>query len=155
MKLRFLCGAHRMQLSKKPDQAINCWQNGFDTGQTLHDEELWGDALPHLGCAFETSEILMTIKAVEPQCACELFASSAALLASNFEKLDLIEQSRDIYWMAINRLELELSYHSAGHFWINQHLKHLYELVQRLDMTYKRSSSGLAHTFNQQHVAIH
>jgi len=127
MKLRFLCANHKIQLANKPRQAINCWQNGFDTGQFFFDQELWRDALPHIGCAFETSEIIMTSKAVDTKSACELFICSATLLADTFETLGYLEQSIEILWSTINRLERELASHTDEKSWINQQLSTLYE----------------------------
>ncbi len=59
-KLKFLCDSHRGALSEKSSLAINCGQNGFDTGQLFHDQQLWREALPHLGCAFESAEIMIS-----------------------------------------------------------------------------------------------
>ncbi|MBT7375414.1 MAG: hypothetical protein HN817_05755, partial [Porticoccaceae bacterium] len=56
MKIQFLCPAHRQQMPKDVSKAIQFWQVGFDTGQFYRDHMLWTDAIPHLGCAFETAE---------------------------------------------------------------------------------------------------
>ncbi len=105
--------------------AFNCWRNGFDNGQ-----DMWQEALPHFGCAFEASEIMMTTMALEPQYACEMFTSAAKLLAETFAKLGDIEQSMEVYWLAINRLERELSYRPQENQWVLNYLTELYQFVQ-------------------------
>ena len=130
MKLRFLCANHKVELANKPRQAINFWQNGFDTGQFFYDQQLWRDALPHIGCAFETSEIIMTSNAADTKSACELFICSANLLADTFVTLGYLDQSLEVFLSTINRLERELRNHAEEKSWINQQLSILYQQVQ-------------------------
>jgi hypothetical protein len=125
MKLKFLCEKHRMELTNEPGQAIHCWQNGFEAGQFLCHQKRWQEALPHLGCAFETSEIMMVTKAVDSRFACEVFTCTTLLLGNTFSELGYVAQSMEVYRMAIDRLEIELS-HSAQREWINQYLDQLY-----------------------------
>lgn len=130
MKLRFLCGAHRMELTQKPEKAINCWQNGLDTGHFFCEQQMWKEALPHFGCAFETSEILITTRTVDSKCAYELFTYSALLLIDAFGKLGCADQCQAIYWMAIKRLTRELSSQPEAQACITPHLEHLYRYAQ-------------------------
>lgn len=130
MKLRFLCASHKVALTNKPRQAINCWQNGFDTGQFYHDQALWQEALPHAGCAFETAEILITTNAVELKSACELFICSAQLLEKTFKALGYFEQSQEVIWTTINRLERELRNQPKEIPFLNQQLTPLYQYIQ-------------------------
>lgn len=108
MKLQFLCKNHRSQLESDGKKAIHFWQVGFDTGHYYRDHLLWTDAIPHLGCAFETAEILLSHNMVEHKIACELFSRSAMLLASSFNNLGHLNEAEEITWMAINRMEREL-----------------------------------------------
>ena len=155
MKLRFLCGTHRMELSRNPEQAIHCWQNGFDTGQLFCEQQMWQEALPHLGCAFETSEILMTTKAVKPECAYELFTSSASLLIDAFERLDHADQCQEIYWMAIKRLTRELSCHPEEQARIGEHLEYLYRDVQHSDSVGHQPDLGAACMHHHRRTVVH
>ncbi len=132
MKLRFLCAGHRNQLSLNPGQAINCWQNSFDTGQLFYEQAMWEDALPHIGCAFETAEIILTTKAVDTPCACELFMSSAILLAKTYMQLGYREQILDVYEMAVYRLQREMVGNSIKVARINRNLVDLHKNFQGL-----------------------
>ncbi len=129
MKMRFLCETHRAELHDKPALAINCWQNGFDTGQFLHEQQQWREALPHLGCAFETAEILISTHAIYKHHAYEVFTCSALLLADNLMRLGLITDSQAACRLSINRLERELNQSP-----IAQH-----SVVQQLDLLYQRA----------------
>ena len=95
-------------------------------------EELWRDAVPYLGCAFETSEILITTKGIELRLACEIFADSAILLAKIFIELEDFDKAQDILYMTIDRLEGELFLWPEHGVFINQHLKNLYKQTENL-----------------------
>jgi len=155
MKLRFLCGPHRVELTRKPEKAINCWQDGFDTGQFLCDQKMWQEALPHLGCAFETSEIMLTTKVVEPECAYELFTYSASLLIDAFERLGYVDQCQEIYWMAVKRLTRESSCHPEAQTCIAQYLEHLYRHIQHSDSTGHQPDFGAACMHHHLRTVVH
>lgn len=109
MKLRFLCGPHRLEISNHPKKAICCWHNSTDTAQNLCDQNRYKEALPFLGSAFETAEIIMTTRATDIQKAGELFTTSAVQFAGACARLDYTSQCLEIYRMVINRLERELT----------------------------------------------
>jgi hypothetical protein len=132
MKFQFLCAAHREQVQVNVGKAIQLWQVGYDTGQFYRDHLLWNDAIPHLGCAFETAEILLTHKYVEHELSCEWFTSSAMLLASCFTNTNSPMQANEIIWMTINRLEKELVDNSLSNIWINRYLQQLYTQLYSL-----------------------
>lgn len=132
MKLQFLCAAHREQLQSNVGKAIQLWQVGFDTGQFYRDHLMWHDAIPHLGCAFETAEILLTNKHLEHELCCEWFTSSAMLLASTFININSHRQAEEIIWMTINRLEKELVDNSQSNIWINRYLEQIYSQLSSL-----------------------
>ena len=127
MKLRFLCGQHRAQLNEQPEKAIHCWQNGFDTGQLFCEQHNWAEALPHLGCAFEAADIILTNQLVETESACELFVASATLLLDAYGNLDYLAQSQEVYWMAMQRLTNELANDTSIEASVAHHLDHLYK----------------------------
>lgn len=155
MKLQFLCDGHRLELSNKPAKAIHCWQNGFDTGQLLFDQDMWQEAIPHFGCAFEAAEIMITTSALPPQRAYELFSSSAISLALTFEKLGNKRLSADIYWLAINRLERELSYPLEDTTSINHYLHSLYQHLKGVEFPIAESRYRSTPKLSGQQVAIH
>lgn len=155
MKLRFLCGAHRAELTRSPGKAITCWQDGFDTGQLLSEQKMWQEALPHLGCAFETSEIMIATAAIEPVSAYELFTSSAALLMEAFGELGYAEQRQNIYWITVKRLNRELSCNPQAEASINKNLNDLYQHGQKLDSSPYQSDFSVSRTHQHTLDAIH
>lgn len=133
MKMRFLCASHRAELSHKSSQAINCWQNGFDTGQLYYEQNMWRDALPHLGCAFESAEIIISTHAIDRLHAYELFSCSALLLSDTFVQLNFADHAHAICCLSISRLERELNYSAKTQLAIKRHLNRLYERISQLN----------------------
>ena len=107
MKLQFLCPTHREQLATNPSYAISCWQNGVDTARSFIDEQQWNDALIHIGCAFESAEIIMASGAIPRHQACDIFASSALKLADLFIKVNKQQQAQQVYSLTSARLQQE------------------------------------------------
>ena len=126
MKLRFLCANHRLELEKNMDKALKFCQTGFDTGQFYSDGALWADAIPHLGCAFEVAEILLTHSAIDEEVSCDWLTTSARLLAHSFNRLHYASEAEEIIWMAINRLEQQLSQNPSHVLWMGRYLSSLY-----------------------------
>ena len=133
-KLKFLCDSHRGALSEKSSLAINCWQNGFDTGQLFHDQQLWREALPHLGCAFESAEIMISTQAIDRSNAYEIFTQSAVLLADTFMQLEYADRGREICLLSITRFEKELNVFPEIQGLIKAQLDILYQSVRQLDV---------------------
>ena len=155
MKIRFLCAAHRSALAGQPEKAINCWQNGFDRGHFLIEQKNLKGALTHLGCAFETAEILMTTKAVEANLAYELYTSSALLLIDVFAKLGHADQSQQTYWAVVKRLMQELSGDAESQLCVAEHLENLYKQVQQTNTMERKSDLSAAFLHHQLRTALH
>ncbi|HEY6130934.1 MAG TPA: hypothetical protein VIV27_02900 [Halioglobus sp.] len=107
MKLKFLCANHRAWLSRQPDQAVHRCANSFETGWHLMQQANWQEALPHLGCAYDTAEILMTTRVIAPARAVTWFLRSLAGLAQALEKLERTDDCIEVYQAAIDRLKNE------------------------------------------------
>ena len=127
MKLRFICATHKQELRANTEKALKFCQIGFDTGQFYNDHLQWQEAIPHLGCAFEAAEILLSHSNVDNQVSCDWLAASAQLLAINFNNLQHVSQAEDVIWMAINRLEEQLVQHPSQALWMDQYLAVLYD----------------------------
>lgn len=149
MTLNFLCRKHRHQLTTRPEIAINCWQNTFESGQRLQNQKKWKEAVPRLGCALEAAEIILTNKLVDDEYAYELFSCSASLLLDALKKLDQIKQSHEIYWQVIERFTLELANHPEAKASISPHMEELYQRFQSLGTVTpeKPFSSAFLHHF--------
>ncbi len=126
MKLRFICATHQQELKLNMDKTLHFCQSGFDTGQFYNDHLQWQEAIPHLGCAFEAAEILLSHSNIDNEVSCDWLAASAQLLAMNFNNLKYVSQAEDVIWMAINRLEDQLVQHPSQALWMDQYLALLY-----------------------------
>lgn len=108
MKLQFLCVGHREWLANSPGCAINCWSNGLETARVLCEEFQWGEALPHVGCAYESSEIILSMAYIDRHNAVRFFTSSVYLLAKVLVELSCCDDARLVYRSASQRLKREL-----------------------------------------------
>ncbi|MDG2046220.1 MAG: hypothetical protein P8J79_03310 [Halioglobus sp.] len=107
MKLTFLCGNHREWLQGRPDQAVHWCANSYDTGRLLAEREQWDEALMHMGCAFETAEIILTTRAVTPAMGLEWFMQTLEGLTHVLERLGRADAATEIRRAAIYRLRNE------------------------------------------------
>lgn len=125
MKLRFLCAGHREWLSNSPSQAVDCWSNSLETGQVFCDQCRWREALPYVGSAYESSEIILSTAFVDRYNAAYFFTSSAILLMDVLTKLGQHDESRQVCQWAMQRLKRELLNSDTDAPHINQQLKRL------------------------------
>ena len=109
MKLRFLCANHRQWLQSQPQQALHWCANSFDTGWSFYQGGQFKDALAHMGCAFETAEILLTTRAIAPANAAQWFLKTLDGLLQTLEHLQLTQACIEVYQIAIDRLRREAS----------------------------------------------
>ena len=140
MNMRFLCKTHREHLLNEPTRAKAFWGIAFDTAQSFYDQCLWSEALPHIGCAFETSDIMLTSKVEDPRQTYELMSSSSVLLAYTLLKVGQVDEARNVYWFTIKRLERELSEGNANYPELQHNLGFLYRCVESLIITYRLES---------------
>jgi hypothetical protein len=146
MKLRFLCSTHRAHLLNDPSRAVMFWQSGFDTAQMFCDSQAWTEALPYIGFAYETADIILSTKVADPRVAFEMFTSSTVSLAFTLLKLGHTEDAGDVYWSAIQRLEGELAVGNADYHDLMQNLGFLYECVDQVmsqfDISHRDAMKG-------------
>ncbi|UAA38834.1 hypothetical protein KIH87_00190 [Paraneptunicella aestuarii] len=62
MQQQFLCPVHRKWVYLHPKEAINHIQGAKEQGEQLRFQHRWEEALSHLGCALEITEILMDLE---------------------------------------------------------------------------------------------
>lgn len=108
MTVRFIDPADRLALTIRPQRAIHCWQDDFDSGQRLYKRGMWAEALPHAGRAFEISELLLLNNSVESSNGREIFTASAALLIDTLGKLGELQMIQHIHWQALQWLKHDL-----------------------------------------------
>lgn len=137
MKLRFLCANHREWLCSQPHQAVHWCANSFETGWHLSQREHWAEAMPHMGCAFETAEILLTTRAMAPASAVEWFLHSLAGLTQALEKLGRTGACIEVQQAAIDRLRQEAAKPIAPELEAD-----IYRHITRLNRDRRRLSTG-------------
>lgn len=104
MKHQFLCTDHRQELINTPTRALRSWANTNETGVSLVGLGQHYDALPHLGCAFEVAEIILTGNYIEQDKATSLLTKSTLILASSLKILGYEEQRISVLQLTLNRL---------------------------------------------------
>lgn len=114
MHCNYICPNHRIWLVNHPKQAIHCCFNASETGWLLYQEGRWGEALPYLGSAYETAEILLSSQVIDFSSALERFLSTLYSLTQAMHKLDRILDCSEVYQSAIRRLERETGSQNKG-----------------------------------------
>ncbi|WP_340678822.1 hypothetical protein [Paraglaciecola sp.] len=104
MTNRFLCPTHRQWLQTNPTAAIAHFTDTQDTGQWYREQGLWQQALPYVGCAYETAEIVLNLQVKDKALSVINFTSSAILLADTWHKAGEFSNSRDVLRNAQQRL---------------------------------------------------
>ena len=145
MKFRFLCSNRRQQLLKQTAFAIHSWQDSFDTGMNLLQDRVFEEAIPHLGYAFETSEVLLTSKAIEAESAYELMVQSASMLAKAFASLSYYKQANQVMSMTIDRLGHECLMQPDETKQILPHIEKLLQGINSLEAMAPGLSKALFH----------
>ena len=110
MNLTFLCAYHRRWLADNPDEALECCAKSCENGWLLYQHAHFEKALPYVGCAFETAEILLSSRAVSRVYALEWYLHSLAGFVHTLLKLRRIDTCKDVYLNAIARLKTELKF---------------------------------------------
>ena len=155
MNMRFLCKTHREHLLNEPTRAKAFWGIAFDTAQSFYDQCLWSEALPHIGCAFETSDIMLTSKVEDTRQTYELMSSSSVLLAYTLLKVGQVDEARNVYWFTIKRLERELSEGNANYPELQHNLGFLYRCVESLIITYRLESDTAQIYGEETDISLH
>ena len=104
MNYKFLCPTHREELKSKPDRALVSWANTNETGINLADHGRHQDAIPHLACAFEIADIILTQAQLDNNKATAIFTKTTLSLALSLNALGFQEQKESVLMLAIERL---------------------------------------------------
>lgn len=109
MQNNFLCPNHRQWLISNPLAAQTHLIYAQDTGLFYCEQGAWRQALPYLGCAYETAEIVLTQRSMGITEAVIDFTSSAIVLADSLQKIAQKKMSFAVYQQTQQRLKVELS----------------------------------------------
>lgn len=139
MKLQFLCAGHREWLANSPGCAIDCWSNGLEAGRVLCEEYRWNDALPHVGCAYEASEIILSMVYIDRHNAVRFFTSTVYLLAKVLMEMNCYGDARLVYRSASERLRRELLSDSSERAYISDQISYIENKLHNMPIPPKPS----------------
>lgn len=128
MKLQFICANHRVRLENDIKTALQFFRSGLNSGEFYLARSEWTEATPHLGCAFEVAEIILTksVTGKEAFRACDWLTSSTRLLAYSLYNQNYHIEAEDVIWMTINRIAYHLGHNPTQTAWCSRHLESLY-----------------------------
>jgi hypothetical protein len=104
MALNFLCPVHRDWVYFHPQEALSHLEGAQQQGEMLMQRQDWHEAIKFLGCAFETTEILMELQGGQKSFLLSRLTSLAVLLATSFEKLNVNNHKQLILEQAQQKL---------------------------------------------------
>lgn len=88
MALTFLCPVHRDWVYFHPQEALSYLESSQHQGESLLQQQNWHEAIAHLGCAYEATEILMELQGAGKSFLLSRLTSLAILLATSFNQLN-------------------------------------------------------------------
>lgn len=104
---RFICAPHRKAMIENPEMAKVCCWKGLETGLNLKAFGQHREALAHLGCAFESAEIILSSQSKTTLDTIGLFNSTCCALIQSLKALGYDQQWMSILDLAVDRLLLE------------------------------------------------
>ena len=114
MQFTFLCPVHREWVYFHSQTALSYLDNVQEKGEAFMQADDWQQALPFLGCAFETTEILLEVQGAEKTFLLGRLTSLSILLAKIFNQLGRNNYGQIILEQAENRLQ-DVATISLGH----------------------------------------
>lgn len=105
MALTFLCPVHRDWVYFHPQESLSYLEDTQHQGESFLQEQDWHEATAYLGCAFETTEILMELQGGGESFLLSRLTCLAGLLASAFTNLKANSYAQLILQQARKKLE--------------------------------------------------
>jgi hypothetical protein len=106
MSLNFLCSVHRDWVYFHPQDALAQLEGTQQQGEALLQKQQWQEAIMFLGCAFETTEILIELQGNEKSFLLSRLTTLAMLLATCFTRLDAMSYGQMILKQAQKNLQV-------------------------------------------------
>ncbi|KGJ90469.1 hypothetical protein [Thalassotalea sp. ND16A] len=104
MKYQFLCSNHGQQLQSSPGRALSCYRDASEHGENLAFSGLHSEAIPYLGCAFESAEMLLEQMSLNVNHYALCFTESAVMLAKSLSLAGLENECDEILNLCVQRL---------------------------------------------------
>lgn len=106
MSLTFLCPVHRDWVYFHPQDALAQLEGTQQRGEEFMQKQEWQEAVTFLGCAFETTEILIVLQDIEKSFLLSRLTTLAMLLAASFAKLNAMSYGEVILKQAQQKLQM-------------------------------------------------
>jgi hypothetical protein len=106
MALTFLCPVHRDWVYFHPKDALVQLEETQQQGEFFMQKQQWQEAMPFLGCAFETTEILIELQGNGKSFLLSRLTTLAILLATNFANLNAMNYAQLILKQAQEKLQM-------------------------------------------------
>ncbi|MDU0353919.1 hypothetical protein RS130_08250 [Paraglaciecola aquimarina] len=105
MSPTFLCPTHRDWVYFNPQKALLYIEDSQKEGEVYLQQKNWQKASAFLGCAFEATEILMTLQQSQQSFLVRRLTSLAVLLSESFRQLNTLNISKLILCHAEQKLQ--------------------------------------------------
>lgn len=106
MVINFLCPTHRDWVYFHPQEALTYIEEAQQQGEALLNKQDWQEASAYLGCAFETTTILMELQGAGKSYMLSRLTSLAILLANSFNKLKAYNNGKVVLEQAKGLLQV-------------------------------------------------
>lgn len=100
----FLCPCHQEWLRSDAFRLKRCYEVSMETGRYFFDQSFWRDAVPHLGAAHESSEMLLDLSD-RVETATKKFVNSTGLLLAALSNAGMTEEAFALYSCSVEKLE--------------------------------------------------
>jgi hypothetical protein len=130
MSLTFLCPVHRDWVYFHPQDALAQLEGTQQQGEVLMQKQEWQEAMSFLGCAFETTEILIELQGIEKSFLLSRLTTLAMLLATSFAMLNAMSYGQLILKQAQQKLQT-VADHSLGNKSKQHHVQQCLSAVKR------------------------
>lgn len=151
MHLKFLCPNHRDWVYFHPQDALLKLEQSQYYGELLLQQGKWREALPFLGCAYETNEILFELYHGEVDFLVTHLTSLTVLLTACLEKLSCSEHAKLVFvqtYSTLNRVLSEQTDRNVNKEHIKlclNNLKHNKAFIEQQSAVVFEDHSGYAH----------
>lgn len=129
----FLCSQCRDWLSHQADQNYPYYSRVCDVGRYYYQQKNWEEALPYIGCAFETAEIMLENRVLLPVLAINCLLHATTGLTSTLLNLGRVVACREVYKVVLSVLEKEAETYSELKPSIDLEITRLTKELRRLD----------------------
>jgi tetratricopeptide (TPR) repeat protein len=155
MRLYFICDNHRTYFNQQPEIAVQSCLHNCEIAESLYQQGRWEEALPYVGCAYETAEILLINDVCIAGNPIEWFLHSLEGLTETLKRLGQIEDCLEFYRAAINRLRLYQRHSLSMKVTIDIEIDRLNGLTKILSGSYPATAKIYQFRRANQRAALH